>query len=242
MKEAVRSGRRANFYITENSFIDHYARDVKPLGIAVYHVLERHANCDTRSTWIGTAKMADLLGYSKRQIQRTLKTLQDLKLIRILEAEDRTTYVVVPVPPRAKIGTTPLFDQIPDVPSLDGTSDYGEQTPASVLATPVSHTVTDRSRTTTSMSQYVSQLSKHSDIGDDPYKEEQDLPNKTFEQWVPEQQAAERVVNMLGLMSTPIDMVAAAIKAEVKRTDVSIDEAVIRIVTEANRAKRRGAA
>jgi hypothetical protein len=242
MKEVVRSGRRANFYITENSFIDNYARDVKPLGIAVYHVLERHANCDTRSTWIGTKKMADLLGYSPRQIQRTLKTLQDLKLIRILEAEDRTTYVVVPVPPRAKSGTTPLFDQIPDEPSLELTSDCEEQTRASGFATPVSHTVTDRSRATTSVSRPASQVSEHGDIGDDPYKEEQDSLNKTFEQWGPERQAAERVVNMLGLISTSRDTVTAAIKAEVERTDVSLDEAVISIVTEANRAKRRGAA
>ncbi|MGB9489375.1 MAG: helix-turn-helix domain-containing protein, partial [Terriglobales bacterium] len=102
MREAVRSGRRANFYITENSFIDHYAREVGPVGIAVYHVLERHMNCETRSTWIGTAKMADLLNLSQRTIQRTLKTLEDLKLIRILRTEKLTTYVIVPVPPRAK--------------------------------------------------------------------------------------------------------------------------------------------
>lgn len=242
MNEVVRSGRRANFYITENSFIDNYARDVKPLGIAVYHVLERHANCDTRSTWIGTAKMADLLGYSKRQIQRTLKTLQDLKLIRILETEDRTTYVVVPVPPRAKSGTTPLFDQIHEEPSSEGTSDCDESRPTSAFATPVSHTMTDRSRNTTSVSQHASQVSERGDIGDDPYKEEQDSLNKTSEQWGPERQAAARVVNMLGLMSTPIYTVAAAIKAEIKRTDVSIDEAVTNIVTEANRAKRRGMA
>ena len=45
MREIVRSGRRENYYVTDNSFIDHYAREMQPVDIAVYHALERYANC-----------------------------------------------------------------------------------------------------------------------------------------------------------------------------------------------------
>src|SRR5271165_5854112 len=114
MREIVRSGRKANFYITENSFIDDYAREVGLGGIAVYHVLERYSNCETRSTWIGTAKMAKLLDLSQRSIQRHLKKLDDLRLIRIVRTETLTTYFVVPVPPRQKSTATPLFDHALD--------------------------------------------------------------------------------------------------------------------------------
>src|SRR5438045_6655909 len=139
MREAVRSGRRANFYMTENSFIDHYAREVKPLGVAVYDVLVRHANCDTRSTYIGTARIANLLGYSQRHVQRALNTLTDLKLIRVLETEDRKTYIVVPVPPRAKAGTTPLFDAVPDETSPSNEIlEHDDTTPESLFTPPVS--------------------------------------------------------------------------------------------------------
>ena len=62
------------------------------MGIAVYHVLERHMNFETKSTWVGTAKVAELLNTSQRTVQRTLNLLQDLKLIRIIRTATMTTY------------------------------------------------------------------------------------------------------------------------------------------------------
>src|ERR1022692_1058897 len=112
MRESVRSSRRANFYITENSFIDHYARDVGPAGVAVYHALERHVNSETRSTWVSTKKIAELLNLSQRTVQRTLKMLEDSRLIRIIRTETMTTYVIVPVPTKAKMSPIPLFDDL----------------------------------------------------------------------------------------------------------------------------------
>lgn len=249
MKEAVRSGRRANFFITENSFIDHYARDVKPLGIAVYHVLERHANYDTRSTWISTKKMAELLGYSQRQIQRTLKTLQDFRLIRILETEDRITYVVDPVPPRSKRATTPLFDHIIDLPSSNGDDDDDAQpTPMSLFATPQSDTSTRMSYTSTSVSQPASRVSQRSDIHGTAHKEEQDLLNKTqeqdlfnksFENYDPAiDEAAHRIINTLGLPNRFFDAARSAVELQARGTKLSIDEIVQNIWVKATRRGR----
>src|SRR5271167_63651 len=138
MREVVRSGRRANFYITENSFIDDYARDVGTTGVAVYHVLERHTNCETRSTWIGTAKIAKLLNFDQRTIQRTIKKLESLRLIRIVRSENMTTFFIVPVPPRAKTTSAPLFDEIPEAMPDQGDTDVASATslpwPAKVMS------------------------------------------------------------------------------------------------------------
>jgi len=235
IREFVRSGRRANFYTTENSFIDLYAKDVGALGVAVYHVLERHANCETRSTWIGTAKMATLLGYSQRQIQRILKRLEDLKLIRVLRTENMTTYVIVPVPPRAKNVTTPLFDDIPDHESDEDLS--------ATLVTSASQRATAVSRETTLLSRLATPMPQASDTGVTAYKEEQDFLNKTFEQEDPAtQEAANRIVTILGLPSSFAGTAGIVVNAEVDETGISHEAAVTRIVTEANLAKRRGIA
>jgi DNA-binding MarR family transcriptional regulator len=223
MSESVRSGRKANFYITENSFIDNYGREAGPFGIALYHVLERYMNCETRSTWVGTAKMADILNVSQRTVQRHLKALEDLKLIRILRTETRTIYVVMPVPPRAKAAPTiPLFDTITEEDVLRigdasvawATSVTHDATPMTPRPTPVSHT---------------------SDTSDSPYKEEQDLSNKTQEQESnAPRKSAERIIAMLGLPVTTsnLSIVEAAVVAEVNYTGISVQEAA-RLITKA---------
>ncbi len=231
MREAVRSGRKANFYITENSFIDHYACEVGPVGIAVYHVLERHMNCETRSTWVGTARMAELLNLSQRTIQRTLKTLEDLKLIRILRTATMTTYVIVPVPPRAKQATIPLFDQIPDQGTIqeeDATT--SEATPVSPIATSLSHSTTRMSSSTTSSSHAATNPSLTRDTRDALYKEEQDLLNKTFDQDDKPspalQKSMRQIIAMLGMPATDSNrrMIEAALVAETDYTGQSVEE------------------
>ncbi len=217
MREAVRSGRRANFYITENSFIDHYARDVGTTGVAVYHVLERHVNCETRSTWIGTAKMAKLLNVDQRTIQRTIKKLESLRLIRIVRSENMTTFFIANPTPESRVTTF-----------------------ASPAATYRSHDAT---------------FTPHpSDLPVAPYKEEQNLSNKTQEQdflnkSLEEEenreirkihQSAERIINILGLSDDFISSASAAVELKLRGTKLSMDGVVQAIVTEANQAERRG--
>lgn len=230
MRESVRSSRRANFYITENSFIDHYARDVGPAGVAVYHALERHVNCETRSTWVSTKKIAELLNLSQRTVQRTLKILEDVRLIRIIRTETMTTYVIVPVPPKGKMAAVPLFDDlhIGDIHVAAATSTSSQTTPASRVATSVSPA---------------------SDIHDAPNKEEQDLVNKTQEQELfnkelenalPTARTARRILNILGLPDVLLGAAMAAAKSEAIGSDLSEDGIVTKICTEANREERRG--
>jgi len=235
MREAVRSGRRANFYITENTFIDDYARDVGTTGVAVYHVLERHANCETRSTWIGTAKMARLLNLDQRTIQRTIKKLEGLRLIRIVRSENMTTFFIVPVPPRAKQTSAPLFDEISEATSDQGDTDVASATSLPWPTTIMSPEMTYTSRETTSMPQV-------DDIHVAPYKEEQNLPNKTQEQEDnPDiKRAAQLIVSALKLPDSFMSAAIAAVEERMKYTKQSMDGIVHDIATEANRVERKG--
>jgi DNA-binding MarR family transcriptional regulator len=235
--ESVRSGRKANFYITENSFIDNYAKEAGPLGTALYHVLERYMNCETRSTWVGTAKMADILSVSQRTVQRHLKALEDLKLIRILRNETRTVYVVMPVPPRAKAAPTiPLFDAITDedVIRVGDTSDAWA-TPVTQKATLVTPNATPVTYT--------------SDTSDVPYKEEQDSFNKTTKQDLLNntseeekyeiKETAQRIINILGLPDSLLKAATVAV-IRLKKRNFSMDGIVQRIRTDAILAEGMG--
>src|SRR5579863_4276047 len=169
MRENIRSGRKANFYITENSFIDNYAKAVGPMCAVVYNVLERYMNSETRSTWVGTAKIAQVVGTTQRTVQRNLKTLEQFNLIKILKTESATTYVVLPVPVKPKEATIPLFDGVNDQDVLwNNDTGVAETTLSSSPTTEQSHRTTAASRSR--------------DTGDTPNKEEQDLLNNNYEQ------------------------------------------------------------
>ena len=228
MRENIRSGRKANFYITENSFIDNYAKAVGPMCTVVYNVLERYMNSETRSTWVGTARIAQVVGTSQRTVQRNLKTLEEFKLIRILRTDSATTYVVLPVPARPKEATIPLFDAVADQDILwNGDVDVAEATQVSFDATEPSHKATERSQSR--------------DTGDTPNKEEQDLLNKNHEQENDQiKQTAKRVIKILRLPDAFLHAAAAAVEVKAKQTNLSMDGIVQRIATDANLSERNG--
>jgi hypothetical protein len=227
MRESVRSSRRANFYITENSFIDHYARDVGPAGVAVYHALERHVNCETRSTWVSTKKIAALLNLSQRTVQRTLKMLEDFRLIRIIRTETMTTYVIVPVPAKGKMAAAPLFDDL----------HIGDMHVAAATST---------SSQTTSVTQRATTVSPARDTHDAPNKEEQNLVNNTFEQDqsgpLNSRTLAEKVVALLSIPATDnnLKMVQAALEAEKGYTGQPLEEVAGLIAQSAIEDRKHG--
>jgi hypothetical protein len=228
MRENIRSGRKANFYITENSFIDHYARAVGPMCAMVYNVLERYMNSETRSTWVGTAKIAEVVGTTQRTVQRNLKTLEEFKLIKILRTSSATIYVVLPIPQRPKESTTPLFDAVDDQDIL-----WRVDT-AVAEATQTSFSPTESSHDTTSASQV-------RDTVDTPNKEEQNLFNKTYEQDNHQiRKTSQRILKILGLPDSFLSAAAAAVGVKAKQTKLSIDGIVQRITTDANLAERMG--
>jgi DNA-binding transcriptional ArsR family regulator len=243
MREIVRSGRRENYYVTDNSFIDHYAREMQPVDIAVYHALERYANCHTRSTWVGTAKIAEVLNVSQRTVQRSLKVLEDHKLIRIVQTSTLKMYFIVPVPPRAKMAAIPLFDRIEEEEFSIRDISVAEATSASPLPSSPSRMPSQVSREATT-------ASRSRDTVGGPYKEEQDLLNKTIEQdlfnkFSEEERleikgSAQRIMTILRLPDSSISDAIAAVEEKRRQTKLSMDGIVQDIVTEARLAERRG--
>lgn len=227
MRENIRSGRKANFYITENSFIDNYAKAVGPMCAVVYSVLERYMNSETRSTWVGTAKIAEVVGATQRTVQRNLKTLEEFKLIKILRTPSATTYVVLPVPPRPKDSAIPLFDAVDDQDVLwRGDTSVADATLASFDATDPSYFATTGSQC--------------GDAGDAPYKEEQDSLNKTKEQEIKNTfDPAQRVISALKLPGKFLSAARAAVDFKASRTKLSLQGVVNEIVTEVHNAMVR---
>jgi hypothetical protein len=133
--EIVRSGRRANFFIIENAFIDDWSGALGPISIAVYCCLWRHAD-KVDSTFIGTPKLAEKLKLSTRAMQRAIKTLADHKLIRIdrtTRPVRRTVFHMLPVPSPAKgLSPMPLFDSVLAQSATNGRRKAGDCTGAKV--------------------------------------------------------------------------------------------------------------
>jgi hypothetical protein len=248
MREVVRSGRRANFYITENRFIDCYAKKVGGSGVAVYSILQRCANSETRETWIGADKMAEVLDMDRSTVYRYLKQLEDLRLIKTLRTREKTIYVVLPVPPPPpEAGSTPLFD------AIDDTVSHNNSTWPSVAPTQMSlANESDSSEcdsSVASMKQPVSSPRPVSRTGETRNKEEQDLLNKTQEQdfsnktleWgAPEiHEAAQRVINILKLPNTSFNAALAAVELRARGTKSSMYEIVTEIWKKALQAEGR---
>jgi len=239
MREAVRSGRRANFFITENRFIDDYAAKVGGNGVAIYCILSRRANCETRETFVSAERMASDLDISKSTVYRHLKLLEDLRLIRTLRTREKTIYHVLPVPPaRPGAGPTPLFDTI--VP---------EDEVASVGISPTGETDSyPQDPSVSSATQSVAPLTQTSRTSETRNKEEQDSLNKTQEQDLggnkttddPKiQESAQRLIRILGLNDSFIATAASAVREYAWRTQHTPEDAVTRMATEANQAFRR---
>jgi hypothetical protein len=247
IREAVRSGRRANFFITENRFIDFYASKVRGTGVAVYSILQRCANSETKETWISADRMAEILDMDRSTVYRKLKELEDLKLIKSMRTRDKKIYIVLPVPPpRPEAGPTPLFDAInPDISDSESSRSYVAPTQEHPNGATESSA---RDASVASAQQTVSRERQSSGTSEKCNKEEQDLLNKTQEQEFINktekqegeiQQGARRVLNILGLPSTALAAATAAVEFEAKRTRLSMDGIVAELVTEANWASRR---
>jgi hypothetical protein len=173
--------------------------------------------------------MAELLNLSQRTVQRTLKILEDSRLIRIIRTETMTTYVIVPVPPKGKLAEAPLFDDlhIGDTHVVNATSTSSQTTSVSRLAT---------------------STSPARDTHDAPNKEEQNLLNNTLEQdqsGVPNPRAlAEKVVALLSIPATDnnLKMVQAALEAEKGYTGQPLEEVAALITQTAIDDRKHGIA
>jgi hypothetical protein len=244
MREAVRSGRRANFFITENRFIDCYAAKVGGSGVAVYSILQRCANSETRETWISADRMAEVLDMDRSTVYRQLKQLENLRLIRSMRTREKTIYVVLPVPaPPKEAESTPLFDATDPKPSS------GHFTWSPIASERIScdneNELQDRDSSVASTQSNVAQEPPSGRAGKNRNKEEQDSLNKTQFQdsrnksHADVMKAAQTVVRGLGLPEEFMSAAVAAVEKTKEQWNVSADSIAIRLVTDANAARRK---
>jgi len=248
-REVVRSGRRANFFIIENRFIDCYAAKVGGSGVAVYSILQRCANSETRETWVSAQKMAEVLDIDKSTVYRKLKELEDLRLIKTMRTRDKTIYVVLDVPPpRPEAGPIPLFDAV----DFNKQNQHSTWPPvATVRASSIC--AIDSFECDASVApeqQQIAPAQPLSGTGKKCNKEEQDLLNKKYEQNLlnkneeqnkPEiRETAQRIINILSLQDTLLHAAMTAVQMKVRQTKLSMDGALQEIVTAANHAERKG--
>jgi hypothetical protein len=245
MKEAVRSGRRTNFFITENRFIDCYAAKVGGSGVAVYSILERCANSETRETWISAQKMADVLAMDKSTVYRHLKQLEDLRLIKTLRTREKTIYIVLPVPPpRPEAAGAPLFDSIEN--EYAG-KDSTWSPVATVRADRSSESGLDqRDRSVATARQQLASTQRASCTRETRNKEEQDLLNKTqYQDFFNNSEmeltkAAQTLVKGLMVPDTYLNAAKSAIEDRKKEyPGLSMDLIVVEIASEARRKASR---
>jgi hypothetical protein len=243
---AVRNGRRANFFITENRFIDCYAAKVGGSGVAVYSILQRCANSETRETWISADKMAEVLDMDRSTIYRQLKQLESLRLIRSVRTGGRTIYVVLPVPPPPReAASTPLFDAIEAKPG-DGHSTWAPVASAgfSCVDEIDSH---HRNPSVAPMQPGVARVQQAGRIRENHNKEEQDSSNKTQEldfsfktseeQNVELQEAVQRILNIFP--EAPKNAALAAARVESKGAGFSAQGVVTMVWEKVTKADHR---
>jgi hypothetical protein len=148
------------------------------------------------------------------------------------------------VPTRAKTAAIPLFDGIHESEfAPDGDTGVAWATSESHLPTSVSRVPPSASRMAT-----VASWTSDTDVG--PYKEEQDLLNKTKEQNLFNKtseeenteirESAQRIINILNLPNSSLSAATAAVEERRRQTKLSMDAIVGNIVTAANLADRRG--
>lgn len=249
MKYAVQSGRRANFFITENRFIDCYAAKVGGSGVAVYSILQRCANSETRKTWISASRMAEVLAMDRSTVYRKLKELEDLRLIKSIRERDKTTYYVLQVPsPRPEMGSAPLFDGI-DPQTVDQDSTWPSVAPERMSCTDTNE-LYEGDYSVAHMQHGVAQVQHSRRSSENRNKEEQDLENKTTEQDVrgnksvrhPSPQiteSAERITDRFGLPTQLVATVVTAIEYQMEHGGLSVNAATARLGTAMNLAVRK---
>lgn len=75
-----------NYYQLDNALIDHFLSTIGTTGLAVYSVLKRHMNGDTRQCFPSQKYLAEKCHCDKRTVIRALKVLEVNHLITVRRA------------------------------------------------------------------------------------------------------------------------------------------------------------
>lgn len=95
---SVRDGRKLPFLMIEHRFIDRYGSRLSAAEIAIYLVLVRHAD-QTGKCWPSQERIGLLAGGQRREtVNRHVRRLEELGLIRVESTGNRAVYWLQPIP------------------------------------------------------------------------------------------------------------------------------------------------
>ena len=75
--------KRAHFFSIDNDIIDVHAKTIGAIGIAIYAVLARYANCRTGECWPAIARIQRTLKLGRSSVKRYLQRLEAAALITV---------------------------------------------------------------------------------------------------------------------------------------------------------------
>ena len=82
MENILLDKRKKEFFVTDNAFVDKYAKFVKAPGIVVYSALLRHSNKDSKA-FPGIRHIAKEMGISYGRAVTGVKSLQKYNIIDV---------------------------------------------------------------------------------------------------------------------------------------------------------------
>lgn len=77
----VEDKRSGGWYKIQNAFLEDYGAKLGPYGIAVYNALAMYGASRDRGAWPKQSTIAALIGMSRRKVNETLDTLEELQLV-----------------------------------------------------------------------------------------------------------------------------------------------------------------
>jgi biotin operon repressor len=106
-KNGVRDLREGDWYWIQKVVIQRYAKEIKPIGIAVYNLLASLAD-NSQRCFPSQKYIAECLGYSRPYINKTIKLLEKSGLIKV-EKRSRYHCLYYLLKPKCKLEETQVL-------------------------------------------------------------------------------------------------------------------------------------
>jgi len=94
-EKEIRSLGDRNWYWVSKPVINQYGRILRSSGIGVYNVLASYANYKSQTCFPTQQVIADRIGLSRRTVNRKIRILKDLKLVRVRRTRGRCIYFLL---------------------------------------------------------------------------------------------------------------------------------------------------
>lgn len=91
----IRSLGDKNWYWVSKAVLNRYGRILGGSGLAVYNVLASYANYKSQTCFPTQKTIADRIGLSRRSVNRKVRMLKKLNLVRVNRLQGRCVYILL---------------------------------------------------------------------------------------------------------------------------------------------------